>query len=69
MKLAELLYVLQGSGLRSTATAANKTAEADLELEAAAEDDDDEAAVHVGGDDAAQEDLHVGATGKRAGIS
>ena len=36
MNLAELLYVLQDSGLRSTITAAdaasNKTSEADLEL-------------------------------------
>ena len=41
MDLAELLYVLQGSGLRSTTTtganATNTTPEADLELEASQE--------------------------------
>ena len=67
MKLAELLHVLQ-VGRRTAAADASAddnlpAAEADyFGLEAAEEDD--EAAVHVGGDAAAQEDdVHAAATG------
>ena len=66
MKLAELLHVLQG-GLRSTDATAqtdddHPAAEADFGLEAA-EEDDDEAAVHVGGDAADEEDVHAATSG------
>ena len=67
LKLAELLHVLQ-VGRRTAAADASAddnlpAAEADyFGLEAAEEDD--EAAVHVGGDAAAQEDdVHAAATG------
>ena len=73
LKRAELLHVLQGGGGRGAAAGdddvpAAAAAPADLGLETA-EEDDEGAAVHVGGDAAAKEDLHVGATGKQAGIS